>query len=378
MTGRSWDAVVVGGGFFGALLATHLGRQGSRVLLVEAGPTLLGRASLVNQARVHSGYHYPRSYLTGLRSRINAPRFRAAYPECVVDAFAHHYAIGRAFSNVTASQFLRFCERIGASVAPAADAIRTLFSPAMIEDVVRVEECVFDADALRERVRKDLDLAGVEVTLATEAVAVSQGTVGALEVRTRRAGTESVEAAPRVFNCTYARLNQLHAASGLPLVPLKHELTEMALVEPPAALEGGGVTVMCGPFFSLLPYPPRDLHTLSHVRYTPHGSWTEGPGLPAVDPDRRLAAAPRVSAFPRMMRDAARYLPCMRDARHVDSLWEVKTVLPRSEVDDSRPILFSADHGLPGFHCVIGSKLDNAFDMFEHVEATAAAAGRAR
>ena len=190
-----------------------------------------------------------------------------------------------------------------------------------------------------------------------------------LALTVRRDGQEAVETAPHVFNCTYARLNGLHATSGLPLVPLKHELTEMALIEPPPELGGGGVTVMCGPFFSVLPYPPRGLHTFSHVRYTPHASWQEGPGRPVVDPDRALAEARRASNFPRMVRDAARYLPCMGGARQVDSLWEVKTVLPRSEVDDSRPILFSTDHGLTGFHCVIGSKLDNAFDMFDHADA---------
>ena len=39
---------------------------------------------------------------------------------------------------------------------------------------------------------------------------------------------------------------------------------------------------MCGPFFSLMPFPAAGLQTLSHVRYTPHFAWLErdhaGPG----------------------------------------------------------------------------------------------------
>lgn len=332
--------------------------------MLEAGPRLLGRASLVNQARVHAGYHYPRSYLTGLRSRINAPRFIDEYRDCIYDRFTHYYAIGRAYSNVTAAQFHRFCDRIGARIAPAPDAVRQLFSASLIEDVFEVPEVTFDADRLRERVTRDLTAAGAEVRLDTAALRV-QRHPGGIEVFTAQGSVVARE----VFNCTYARLNALHAASGLPLVPLKHELTEMALVQPPEALRDAGITVMCGPFFSMIPYPPRGLHTLSHVRYTPHASWQDRPGEPPVDGDAVLAA-PRASAFPRMVRDAARFLPAMSGTEQHDSLWEVKTVLPRSEVDDSRPILVSRDHGLPGFHCVIGSKVDNAYDMIQFLDAS--------
>jgi glycine/D-amino acid oxidase-like deaminating enzyme len=364
---NDWDAIVVGGGFFGVMLATELGRRGARTLLLESGPALLGRASARNQARVHAGYHYPRSYLTGLRSRINAPRFIAEFRECIFDDFAHYYAIGRAFSNVTGAQFRRFCARIGASVAAPPKAVVRLFNPVFIEDVVLASEVTFDADRLRTRVTRDLAEAGVTVELDTSALRVARTRDARIAVTARGPAAETVVRARRVFNCTYSALNRLNEASGLPVVPLKHELTEMALVEPPAELTRTGITVMCGPFFSLLPYPPRGLCTLSHVRYTPHAVWHDQPESLRTDPDVRLATDRRVSAYPHMIRDAARYLPAIAGCRQVDSLWEVKTVLPRSEADDSRPILFSRNHGMIGYHCVTGSKVDNAYDMLDVV-----------
>jgi hypothetical protein len=114
-----------------------------------------------------------------------------------------------------------------------------------------------------------------------------------------------------------------------------------------------------------MPFPALGKHTLSHVRYTPHRAWLEGPDHQHHDPYQVLAAEPKVSHGPAMLRDVARYLPLMKSARHQDSIWEVKTVLPRSEADDSRPILLRADHGLPGFHCIAGAKLDNVYDMLE-------------
>jgi choline dehydrogenase-like flavoprotein len=53
---HEFDAIVVGGGFFGCSLALHLRRKaGLRVVVLEAGADLMQRASYVNQARVHNG-----------------------------------------------------------------------------------------------------------------------------------------------------------------------------------------------------------------------------------------------------------------------------------------------------------------------------------
>ena len=110
----SFASIVVGGGFYGASLALVLRKRRGRLLLVEREPQLLGRASIRNQARVHNGYHYPRSILTSLRSRLNYARFLAEYADCVDQSFPHYYAVARGTSKVTATQFAEFCRRIGA------------------------------------------------------------------------------------------------------------------------------------------------------------------------------------------------------------------------------------------------------------------------
>jgi hypothetical protein len=66
-----------------------------------------------------------------------------------------------------------------------------------------------------------------------------------------------------------------------------------------------------------------------------------------------------------MIKDASRFIPLLSESAYVDSMWEIKTLLPRSEVDDSRPILFRRDHGFEGLHCVMGSKIDNVYDMID-------------
>ena len=86
---QHYDAIVIGGGFYGARLAISLRDGGDSVLLLERESMLLTRASLANQARVHNGYHYPRSVLTSIRSRLNYDRFRADYRAAVYESFDH-------------------------------------------------------------------------------------------------------------------------------------------------------------------------------------------------------------------------------------------------------------------------------------------------
>lgn len=361
------DAIVIGGGFYGASIAAWLAthRGFSRVVLVERGDALLTRASYHNQARVHNGYHYPRSFTTAYRSRVNLPRFVADFPDAVKTDFTKLYAIARHNSKVTARQFERFCREIGASLEPAPAGLARLFEPRLIEAVYRVDEYAFDASKLAAWAIRVLAQAGVERRMRSRVEAIrdepggllcaaGHGPDGAFELR-----------AKYVFNCTYSGLNQFGGRFPGTTMRLKHEITEMALVEMPPVLRDVGVTVMDGPFFSVMPFPARGVHTLSHVRYTPHLNWADAPG---TDPYAKLDAYDRESRFERMIRDVARYLRPLANARFVDSLFEVKTVLVKNEGDDGRPILFERHADLPNCYSILGGKIDNIYDVLEKLD----------
>lgn len=61
-----YDSIIIGGGFYGLYIADFIASQGKRVLLCEYEDSCMTHASYNNQARIHSGYHYPRSLLTGM------------------------------------------------------------------------------------------------------------------------------------------------------------------------------------------------------------------------------------------------------------------------------------------------------------------------
>ncbi|MDX2079423.1 MAG: FAD-dependent oxidoreductase [Terrimicrobiaceae bacterium] len=361
------DAIIIGGGFFGAYLALLLKARGLNPVILEREPDLLLRASYNNQARVHNGYHYPRSLMTAVRSRINFPRFIEDFPDCVFEGFEKYYAVGRVLGKVTAGQFELFMQRVGAPLTPAPDRVRKLFNFHLIDEVWTAREIAFDAGKLRQVMRARLASADIPIFLGTNADRLHTSDDTKLVIESSGPDGAQLWRTSHVFNCTYSGLNRIRRSSGLPLIPLKHEFTEMALVRPPEALAGISVTVMCGPFFSLMPFPDRGLWTLSHVRYTPHHSWRDDASSP--DPYEHLERTPKVTNGPLMIRDAARFMPEIANCRQEDSLWEIKTVLPQSELDDGRPILFQRDSHIPGLISIMGGKLDNIYDIPQELDA---------
>ncbi len=360
----SKSAVIVGGGFFGCSMALMLRELGLEVTVLERADELLTRASRVNQARVHGGYHYPRSLMTAFRSRHNYERWREAYRPAICDTFTKLYSVGKTFSKVTASQFELFMKRIGAPLREASPAHRKLMNWDLVEGLWVAEECAFDYSVLREIVRQQMEEAGVVVHFKADAQTLTKsGDRMRLELQDGR-GFD----ADWVFNATYSGVNRL--GGEVERVPLKHELAEMALVKLPDELEGLSMTMMCGPFFSFMPYPAEGLTSLSHVRYTPHAEWYESVDGddPAEDPYERFQRVIKKTNYQYMVADAARFMPALAGCEYSKSIWEVKTLLPKSEADDGRPILFRRDGASPNLVHVMGGKIDNIFDVGEELK----------
>lgn len=365
-----YDYIVVGGGFYGCCLALYLRSVSDRVLLIEAGDALMTRASRVNQARVHTGFHYPRSAITAVKSMLLHQRFLKDFPEAVVDDFQMLYAIARRRSKISAKKFHRMFRDIGAPIEPARPDQRALFNPDMVEDVFACFEVAFDYSVLARHMAQRLDEAGVEVRLSTRLETLAETPRGVI------AGlSDGDEVSARyAFNITYSQINSVLAKAGLPPAQLKHEIAEIALVEPPGELAGAGVTVMDGPFFSCMPYPSAQLYSLTHVRYTPHESWADHPSR---DPYAHFARLEPETRYAFMLRDAQRIMPCLGGARYQRSIFDVKTVLIKNEQDDGRPILYHQKPEGARVISILGGKIDNIYDLFEAVKMTAPEFARA-
>jgi hypothetical protein len=356
-----YEVVIIGGGFFGCSIALYLQEYFSSILIIEKEADILQRASHNNQARVHNGYHYPRSFLTALRSRHNFSRFVAEYQGCIVDNFTSYYAVAKKFSQINVNQFKNFCKRIDAPLEIAPLAVKKWFNSSLVEEVFLTQEYVFDIARMKKIIWQELEKHEIAVLSQTEAIKLNRHReVIKIDLRST-SGRDSITT-KYVFNCTYSALNQLLVASNLTTIPLKHELAEMALLKVPQLLQTVGITIMCGAFFSLMPFPSLDLHTLSHVRYTPHYSWQDRDDY-IKNREINLRSKYYKSNYNYIIADVKRYLPAIEESIYRSSLWEIKTILPQSEIDDSRPILFVRNQELPNLVSILGAKIDNIYDL---------------
>jgi len=331
---NEYGVIVIGAGFYGCMIALNFAEQGEKVLLLDKERDILKRASASNQARIHNGYHYPRDFSTLTRSHANYKKFCKEFEEAIDDYSLMLYAIARN-SKTPVDKFVNICNIAEIPLIPASKTLQSFFNPHLIESVFIVEENVFSANILRGFLERRLKNAKVDVFLDKRVRSVTEGFVD-IE------GSSPV-ASKKIICCAYSGINTILSESSLPELNLLNEIAVMPLIKVPKELASLGITVMDGDYFAIIPYPDTHGHTLHHVRYTP-------------DP---------YSTYTQMITDASQYIPSLIDSKLMGEVREVKTILPNNDATDARPILYKKDYGFKGFDIVLGSKLDNVYDIIE-------------
>ena len=106
-----YNRIILGAGLYGLYAAEVCSRnQNEKILVLEKDSTPFRRATYINQARVHMGYHYPRSYSTAIKSAHYFNRFMEDFKFCVLTDFKQVYATSANFSWTNAEEFRKFCK----------------------------------------------------------------------------------------------------------------------------------------------------------------------------------------------------------------------------------------------------------------------------
>ncbi|MBR4530669.1 MAG: FAD-dependent oxidoreductase [Lachnospiraceae bacterium] len=382
---RTWDAVILGAGLYGLYAARLLAGHGKKCLVLEIDETAMRRATWINQARVHNGYHYPRSLSTALKSAHYYRRFHEDYDFCIRRDFRQIYATSAQFSWTDREQFMAFCAAAGIPCSELP--VRDYFVEGLVDGAYLTEEDTYDAGILRDFYMKELQACSDRVTLVfgarTNAVDATDGTF-ILHYAADGSGEEAQT--DLLINATYASANQVLAlvneslrrqgAEELPLFGIKYELCEIILCEPSDRLRDIGITVMDGPFFSIMPFGRTGLHSLTAVTHTPHVACRED--LPVFPCQEGTDCSPAqlmncndcphkpASAWPYMRHLADKYLlPELAYSYH-SSLFSMKPILRSTEVDDARPTTIRTDP-VNGARMVsaLSGKINTVYDLDE-------------
>jgi hypothetical protein len=257
---------IVGAGIFGCEIGIALAKGGHAVTLLEAEEQILSGASKVNQARIHTGMHYPRDLKTARESFEAYEAFISKYPGPITRKLNQYYAISSLGSKISATDFVNHAEDLGINWSECSPSM--FFKANMVDILIKVPESTFDYKLLRNfylneikntsnlqlRVRCGVEKIsdyGLNVTVHTES--------GLLDFE-------------KVIVATYANLFPLlkdHISEIGGDSYFQYQACEVALGEI-KNLRNTGITVMDGDFWSTMPFGESNLHSLTSVPRTPH------------------------------------------------------------------------------------------------------------
>lgn len=370
---KSFDKIIIGGGLFGLYAAEFCGMRGESVLVLEYEDKPFERATYCNQARVHLGYHYPRSHATAQKSANYFHRFNTTYKDAVKMDFDKIYATSKMFSWTTADQFEKFCAAVNIPCEPLSPT--RFFKKQMCDGVFETQEYTYDAMILKDMLVESLDaLANVHIEYSARIDTIERAS-DHYEVHMQSNG--KAYQTPFLFNATYASVNQIIDKLGFTPFNIKYELCEIILCEVSDSLSDKGITVMDGPFFSIMPFGKTGLHSLTSVTFTPHV--TSYDVLPTFECQKRSGGycSPQqlgncntcpvkpTSAWRYMSNLARKYLNERFTFKYVSSLYAIKPILMASEIDDSRPTVVKVFSKKPTFVSVLSGKINAVYDIEE-------------
>ncbi|WP_042456817.1 FAD-dependent oxidoreductase [Neobacillus dielmonensis] len=370
----NYDFIVFGAGIFGLYAAKTLGKRGFKVGIIEVEEEAFQRASFINQARIHNGYHYPRSLATAIQSIKYNQRFIEEFPFAVNNRFKKIYAISHKNSYISADQFEKFCRQ--ANVPAAKVDVNRYFSGHLIEQAYETLEYSFDHKSLKDFFMGELvELNNVEFFFHTEIMGAQRG-ADHFQIFFKNGNEIKTNG---VINATYAGTNSVLMCFGLKELPLKYELCEVILVNMNEQNKENGFTVMDGPFFSLMPFGHTGFHSLTSVTYTPHYTSMETrPSFPCQDhhptcsPDSlqncNTCPLKPYTAWHEMVQQTKLYFNENVQFSYEKSLFTVKTLSMQSEVDDSRPTLIITHSESPKFITILSGKINTIFDLDEVIK----------
>ena len=366
------DKIIIGAGLYGLYSALYCGKKNENVLVIEKDDQAFKRATYINQARVHMGYHYPRSYSTAIKSANYFEKFNKDYGFSILTEFDQIYATSKHFSWTNAKQFKKFCDN--AKIMCEEVPTDKYFNSDMCDGAFLTEEYTYDAHILRDFLLKEISkYSNIQIKYSTDITKIyKQNTV-----YTVVDSNENEYSAPFILNSTYASTNEINKLLGFEPFKIKYELCEIILCEVNDVFKNTGITVMDGPFFSIMPFGKTGYHSLTSVTFTPHQtSYDELPtfGCQArsngfCTPEKlgncNDCPAKPVSAWESMSTMARKYLKDKYQFKYVKSLYSMKPILMASEIDDSRPTVIKKYSNNPTFVSVLSGKINTVYDLEE-------------
>jgi hypothetical protein len=327
------NVAIAGAGIYGATIAIRLAERGHRVTLFDP-LGILRAASAINQFRIHSGYHYPRSPETILETLQAREEFTTAFASAIIRGNKHYYAIPKDGSQTSPDLFEQVMSRFNVFFAHCEPLWMNF---AFIDRCYAVDEQIYDPDILRGVIESQI--AHLKIPLVQREF-------------TNEMRTEYDFVVRACYGLGPSRGIFKHA---------KYQVAEKILIDLPAELRGISLVVIDGPFTAFDPYGTAGRAQFGSAKHTNHWTTTD-PFAPVPEPYAGLMNALEFAPFAGtrfalMRHDSALAVPASKDAQYLGSRFTMR-VVENNSAEDRRTLLIQ--ESAPGELHVFSGKVVSA------------------
>jgi FAD dependent oxidoreductase len=318
---------VTGAGIYGATTALRLAARGHHVTLFDP-LGIMQAASAINQYRVHSGYHYPRSPETIAETLEARKEFVAEFGAAIVRNSRHYYAIPREGSRTSPEEYEQVMARHGLTLRECRPEWMNF---EFIARCYEVDENIYDPALLKTL---------IEARLQATAITFERR-----EFLPEMRGDYDF-----VVWATYGM-----GASSNVFAIAKYQVAEKILIELPRELRAVALVIVDGPFTAFDPYGDSRHSLFGSAKHTNHWTTTDSAATIPEIYARRLNLASFTPAedshFESMRDDCALAVPSAREAKYIGSRFTVRVVENNPQ---DRRILYVQDSGPGEIHIFSG------------------------
>lgn len=241
--GSSIRVAIAGAGIYGATTAIYLAKKGYNVTLFDP-LGIMNASSAINQYRIHSGYHYPRSPKTIAEILAARDEFIQEYSDAVVEARQHLYAMPKSGSRISVEGFITAMNKFG---LPLDDVRPKWMNFNFIDICWKVKEYLYDPYLLKRIIETRIERYGVKFFAKK------------LEF------SQAQEKWDFIVWATYGLYPKVPVET-----PVQLHVAEKILFRPPCELKNISLVLVDGPFTAFDPLASSGNSLFGSAKYTNH------------------------------------------------------------------------------------------------------------
>ena len=308
---------IIGAGFFGTTAALKLSKYHD-VDLFEKKKDILNGASKINQFRFHLGFHYPRSKKTLNEIKSSYKLFMNFFSNKVFEKTSNFYGVANKGSKISYNSYLKILKRFNLKYKVTNQKFDN------ISNLLLTDEKVLNYFKFKQIIKNKLKNSGVNLYFNTQ-LKKSQ-----------------VKNYDKIIICTYSANNKIlnNLSKIKELRKNRYELIEKIVVKLPKKYRKKSYVIIDGKFVCLDPYLGTNYHLLSDVKYSKiEVIKKNNPIFKSVKKkylNDKINKNIKLSNFKKFIKHSSFYLPFLKDAKYVGSMFIVRALKLNVEKTDER------------------------------------------